>query len=98
MAHELTLRGDVEQEPWNICGSLCTINDIMVKQFPLHRPIIGDIIAFENTGAYCAAEGIALFLSRDLPAVMLLKSGCEPICVRGHTPIEMLNAPNDEMR
>lgn len=98
IVHELTHRGGTEHEPWNICGSLCTTNDILVKQFPMYRPEIGDVIVFENAGAYCAAEGIALFLSRDLPAVMLLKNGCEPVCVRGHMPIEMLNTPNNEMR
>ncbi|MPN20285.1 L-glutamyl-[BtrI acyl-carrier protein] decarboxylase [bioreactor metagenome] len=96
--HELTPRMDAETEPWNICGSLCTINDILVKQLPMRRPTIGDVLVFENAGAYCAAEGIALFLSRDLPAVMLLKNGHEPVCARTHMPTELLNTPNDEMR
>ena len=34
---------------------------------------IGDIFAFENTGAYCMTEGIALFLSRELPKVLRLQ-------------------------
>lgn len=96
--HELALHPDAKTEPWNICGSLCTINDILVKQFPMHCPEIGDVLMFENAGAYCAAEGIALFLSRDLPAVMLVENGCEPICVREHLPIEGLNTPNNELR
>lgn len=62
-------RENIENEKWNICGSLCTINDILIKQ--LSRKIeIGDIIVFKNAGAYCATEGIALFLSRDLPNII----------------------------
>lgn len=59
---------------WNICGALCTINDILIKQFPVSNLKIGDIIMFENTGAYCSTEGISLFLSRDLPMVLKLKN------------------------
>lgn len=54
-------------ENWNICGSLCTVNDILVKQLPLSRLEVGDVLAFGNAGAYCMTEGISLFLSRDLP-------------------------------
>ncbi len=59
------------QEPWNICGSLCTTNDILVKEWPTRPLVPGDVLAFEKAGAYCVSEGIALFLSRDLPAVVL---------------------------
>ena len=59
------------QEPWNICGSLCTTNDILVKEWPTRPLAPGDVLAFEKAGAYCVSEGIALFLSRDLPAVVL---------------------------
>ena len=46
---------------------LCTINDILVKRLPLGGLEIGDVLVFEQAGAYCMTEGIALFLSRDLP-------------------------------
>lgn len=55
----------------NISGSLCTVNDNIVKSLPLQVPEIGDILEFQNTGAYCMYEGISLFLSRDLPKVYL---------------------------
>ena len=32
----------------------------------------GDIIAFYRCGAYSVTEGMALFLSRELPAVVLV--------------------------
>lgn len=60
-------------ENWNICGSLCTVNDILVKQLPLSRLEVGDVLAFGNAGAYCMTEGISLFLSRDLPAYCCAK-------------------------
>lgn len=62
---------DVEKaEPWNICGSLCTVNDVIVKQLPLKNALIGDVIVFERVGAYSVTEGMYLFLSRDLPQVL----------------------------
>lgn len=69
-------------ENWNMMGSLCTINDFLVKQMPVKGGLdIGDVFIFKNTGAYCMTEGISLFLSRELPEVALLKNG-EVILVR----------------
>ena len=62
-------------EAWNLMGSLCTINDIIIKQYPVSNLQIGDVFIFKNTGAYCMTEGISLFLSRELPEVALIKSG-----------------------
>ena len=62
------------EEKWNLCGSLCTINDILVKQYPSGKLEIGDVFIFKNTGAYCVTEGISLFLSRKLPAVLKIKN------------------------
>ena len=65
-----------EIENWNLMGSLCTINDFLVKQIPVTGGLeIGDVFIFKNTGAYCMTEGISLFLSRELPEVALLKNG-----------------------
>lgn len=68
---------NVEQVPkraektdkYNICGSLCTVSDLLVKQFPLSGAKIGDTLVFKKAGAYSVTEGISLFLSRDLPNV-----------------------------
>lgn len=65
-------RSGDRKELWNICGSLCTVNDLLVKQLPMNSPDLGDVIVFKNTGAYCMTEGISLFLSRALPAVCLI--------------------------
>lgn len=59
-----------KEELWNICGSLCTTGDVLIKQLPLQNPEVNDILVFERLGAYSVTEGIYLFLSRDLPYIM----------------------------
>lgn len=81
-------------EPWNICGSLCTINDILVKQLPLPSLHVGDVLAFERTGAYCMTEGISLFLSRDLPAVLYRHPDGQVDELRSHFETYHLNTSN----
>lgn len=79
------------EEKWNLCGSLCTINDILVKQYPAGDIQIGDVLIFENTGAYCMTEGISLFLSRDLPGVIKIMENNEIKKVRENLPTYKLN-------
>lgn len=59
------------KEEWNLCGSLCTINDLLVKKMLVDNLQLGDMFIFHNTGAYSMTEGISLFLSRNLPKVLL---------------------------
>lgn len=81
-----------EELPWNVCGSLCTVNDILAKQVGMRGLAVGDLLAFERAGAYCPMEGMALFLSRDLPAVALVGSrGAE--LARGRLRTDPLNSP-----
>ena len=82
---KVTLCGKEDQPPtaqWNLCGSLCSMNDILVKALPLPEVEIGDTLCFFNTGAYCVTEGIALFLSRDLPAVFIKTPDGDLTCAR----------------
>lgn len=58
-------------QPFHICGSLCTVGDVIVKNLELKDAQIGDMIAFYNIGAYSVTEGIYLFLSRRMPAVVM---------------------------
>lgn len=81
-------------ELWNICGSLCTVNDIIVKALPIANLDIGDVLVFKNTGAYCMCEGISLFLSRELPAVLLVDNDKVQL-VRNHFKTSELNKPNN---
>ena len=83
--------GDVAD--WNICGSLCTVNDIIVKQLPVQDLKEQDVLVFENTGAYCMTEGISLFLSRDLPTVVLVDEEGKHKSIRQLTPTYPHNKP-----
>lgn len=82
------------EKKYNICGSLCTINDILVKSLNIKDLKVGDIIIFKNTGAYCMTEGISLFLSRDLPEIYLVKNN-KIKKVRDNYETWVLNTPND---
>lgn len=84
-------------ESWNIFGSLCSMNDILAKQVPLPEVGIGDILCFENTGAYCMTEGISLFLTREIPAVYLIRLDGRKVCVRKPFETAVLNTPNYEI-
>ncbi len=90
--HLLSPHPDAAEEEWTIFGSLCTVNDILVKSLPLAGLRIGDVLVFERAGAYCVTEGIALFLSRDLPAVVLYRKGTLTLA-RANTPTDVLNDP-----
>ncbi|MCR4594124.1 MAG: alanine racemase [Clostridiales bacterium] len=82
---------------WNICGSLCSMNDILAKNVLLPaQPEIGDMLCFENAGAYSVTEGISLFLCRDLPAVYILRDNKELYCVRKPYETYILNSSNYE--
>lgn len=76
-----------------VCGSLCSMNDILVKQMPLPDLSIGDVLCFENAGAYCMTEGISLFLTRDVPAIYLIREDGTAVCVRKTFETVALNAP-----
>lgn len=90
----LPKREDKILENWNLVGSLCTINDLIVKQLPVSNLEIGDIFVFKNTGAYSMTEGISLFLSRDLPKVVFVQRG-EMKIVRENINTYKFNMPNE---
>lgn len=66
-------RQEESTDQYTICGSLCTTNDILVRKALFDSPKPGDILVFERCGAYSVTEGMALFLSRELPQVLLAK-------------------------
>jgi len=57
-------------QDYTIAGSLCTTADIVLRKLPLQSPAIGDLLVFGDIGAYSITEGIYLFLSHPLPAVL----------------------------
>lgn len=81
-----------EEEPWTICGSLCTVNDVIVKGAMLPNLKKGDCLVFEKCGAYSVTEGMALFLSRELPQVMFYTKENGFTIARELTEINIMNA------
>lgn len=59
---------------WTICGSLCTTNDVIVRDYPLVSPVINDLLIFYNVGAYSFMEGMSVFLSREMPEIIGIKN------------------------
>ena len=89
--HEKTVG---EEQHWNLCGALCTVSDVIVKQFPLRNPKICDIIVFERVGAYSVTEGIYLFLSRPLPKIYFWTRADGLHLVRDGIHTDVLNSEN----
>lgn len=82
--------GSGEPRKVTVCGSLCTVSDILAKDTMLYGGGLGEKLVFMNTGAYAATEGISLFLNRDLPAIVMERDGVL-LLLRGHLFAEMLN-------
>ncbi|PPB52759.1 hypothetical protein [Campylobacter hyointestinalis] len=59
---------------------------------------IGDLIVFENAGAYSVSDGISLFLSHTLPRILLLQKNKEVLIARDFKETFWLNfaLPIDE--
>ena len=90
--YEVIPKRNEEELVYNLCGSLCTINDYLVKNIKLNKLSIGDTFVFKNTGAYSSTEGIALFLSRNLPKIIIVKDG-KDILVRDSEKTSIINCP-----
>ncbi len=92
--YELLPERDSESFDYHLCGSLCTINDFLVKNITTRKLEIGDTFVFKNVGAYSSTEGISLFLSRDLPKVLLC-DGDRILLVRDTIKTSAINFPNN---
>ena len=62
-----------DMKDYCICGSLCTVSDVLVRNCKLPKLKSGDIITFGWCGAYSSTEASSLFLSRELPVIYLKK-------------------------
>lgn len=60
-----------ERCQYTICGSLCTVADVLIKDVELKKLHIGDVLTFHRVGAYSLCESPALFLSHRLPFIYL---------------------------
>ncbi len=85
---------DGELQTYNLYGSLCTINDILVKNISVPKLELGDVFLFKNVGAYSSTEGISLFLSRDLPKVLICSRNKKIKVVRDRIKTSEINFPN----
>ena len=79
-------------ETVTVCGALCTSADVLVRSMALRDPQPGTLLSFENTGAYSVTEGIYLFLSRDLSAVLFYDGRNGAVLHRGRQATDPLNA------
>lgn len=68
-------RNNSEIDEYTICGSLCTVNDILIKNVHIPALEVGDVLIFKRAGAYAMTEGMALFLSHELPCVTFYSKG-----------------------
>lgn len=81
---------------YQICGALCTVNDLLLKAVALPSLAIGDAFIFKMAGAYCPTEGMNLFLSRCLPAIILGDATVHHL-VRKALPTSVLNTPKGDL-
>jgi diaminopimelate decarboxylase len=58
-----------------LAGPLCTSLDILHPAARLPLPVRGDLLAFENAGAYGFTESMPLFLSHEWPAEVGVRKG-----------------------
>jgi len=82
-----------ESADWSLCGSLCTTADVLVRQIALPGLVPGDVLAFHNIGAYSVTEGPALFLSRNMPKIVLYGEDGARL-VRDTIQSSKINQPN----
>lgn len=82
-----------EKEKWTLCGSLCTTADVIARDAEFSSLSIGDILVFCRTGAYSVSEGMALFLSRELPMVSLYSEERGLEIVREIIRADVFNTP-----
>lgn len=87
----ITCNDTYELQKINICGSLCTVNDLILRDVSLPQLDKGDILIFKNCGAYSITEGMALFLSRELPAVIFYNNDTGFVRVRERIGTYLIN-------
>lgn len=81
-----------ETKKYTICGSLCTVADVLVKDIELKELHVGDVLTFYRVGAYSVCESPALFLSRNLPFVYVEDANNELIMVRDNRSTSIINS------
>ena len=89
---------DQNDSKWSIFGALCTVHDVIAREAVLDDPQPGDLFIFKNTGAYSVTEGMALFLSRDLPTVLSFDQGTGVRILRNRMAASDINCAENERK
>ena len=84
-----------KEQLWTLCGSLCTTADVLARNVALTGLEIGDTLVFERTGAYSVSEGMALFLSRELPEINVYSAETGLQQLRPLMDASRFNTPSD---
>jgi len=89
------LGGDdsLQAEKWTLCGSLCTTADVLTRNVEISGLSIGDILVFHRTGAYSVMEGMAVFLSREMPEVYVCSRAFGLTKIRRMLYTDIFNTP-----
>lgn len=85
---ELTQLPDID---YTLCGSLCTVADVLVREVKLKKLELGDVLEFGHCGAYSVTEAPALFLSRQLPAIYAYSKQNSFELLRGYVAASDIN-------
>lgn len=80
---------------WTLCGSLCTTADILARDVEFESLEIGDTLVFCRTGAYSAMEGMAVFLSREMPVISVYSESTGLKILRRLIYTDQFNTPWD---
>lgn len=71
-----------DKEKWMICGALCSVHDILLKNYETNHLQEGDLIVFYDAGAYAMTDTSVFFLSRDLPCILVESENGDIECLR----------------
>lgn len=88
---EMGEQKECAKEDYTLCGSLCTVADVLVREVSLPKLRFGDVLEFGHCGAYSVTEAPALFLSRQLPAIYIYSKAGGFKCVRNHLAASDIN-------
>lgn len=80
-------------QAWTLCGSLCTTADILTRNAEFDSLAIGDVLVFCRTGAYSVTEGMAVFLSREMPVVAVYSEKNGLTVIREMLYSDVFNTP-----
>lgn len=85
--------GETEAKAWTLCGSLCTTADVLARNAQFTDLQMEDILVFHRTGAYSVMEGMAIFLSRELPEVHVYSDALGLVTLRKMLYSDCVNTP-----